>query len=140
MMIRPIDRARGFTLIELMITIAIVAILASIAVPIYSDYTKRAKIPEATGGLAATRLKLEAYYDNNRKYADCTTCTASGKYFNFAYTVTAASDGGGYKITATGHDSMSGFSYTLNDKDVKGSATPWGTSTTCWITRKGGQC
>ena len=52
-------RAEGFTLLELMIAVAIVAILAAIALPSYSDYIKRAKLVEAQNALADFRVKME---------------------------------------------------------------------------------
>ena len=53
--------AKGFTLIELMITIAIVAILVTLAVPAYKDYTIRAKITECISGAAVGKLGISEY-------------------------------------------------------------------------------
>ena len=53
---------RGFTLIELMIVVAIVGILAAIAVPAYSDYTIRAKITEGLSFAAAGKVSVSEYY------------------------------------------------------------------------------
>jgi len=52
---------RGFTLIELMITIAIVAILVTLAVPAYKDYTIRAKITECINGAAVGKVGISEY-------------------------------------------------------------------------------
>ena len=52
---------RGFTLIELMITIAVVAILVSLAVPAYKDYTIRAKITECINGAAVGKVGISEY-------------------------------------------------------------------------------
>ena len=52
---------RGFTLIELMITIAIVAILVTLAVPAYNDYTIRAKITECINGAAVGKVGISEY-------------------------------------------------------------------------------
>jgi len=61
-------RQSGFTLIEVMITIAIVAILAAIAIPNYANYLTRGKIQEATSNLLGMRVKMEQYFQDNRMY------------------------------------------------------------------------
>jgi type IV pilus assembly protein PilE len=130
----------GFTLIELMITVAIVAVLAAVAIPQYRDYITQARIQEATSGLAAKRVKMELYYDNSRDYSgapDCANDTTTSKSFTFAGTICAA---GTYTLTATGQGSMAGFNYTIDDSNTKTSNTPWGNSGTCWILGKSGSC
>ena len=54
---------QGFTLIELMIVIAIVAILVALAVPAYQDYTIRAKVGECINGAAVAKLSISEYYE-----------------------------------------------------------------------------
>lgn len=134
---------RGFTLIELMIVVAIVAILASIALPSYQDYLIRSRIPEATSTLSDMRVKLEQFYDNNHTYVGAPICAAdlpTNKYFTFACGGQTAVL---YTITATGKSSMTGFVYTINQANARattGVPTGWTSSATCWVTNKGGVC
>jgi type IV pilus assembly protein PilA len=55
-------RARGFTLIELMIVVAIIGILASIAIPVYQDYTIRAQVVEALTLIDEVKPSIRDYY------------------------------------------------------------------------------
>ena len=67
-------RHQGFTLIELMIAVAIVAILSAIAIPSYTEYVQRSRIIEATSTLSSMRVKMEQYFQDNRSYVNA--CTA----------------------------------------------------------------
>ena len=141
---------KGFTLIELMITVAIIGILASIAIPQYADYVIRAKLQEGTSALAAGRIKLEQFYLDNKAYnvvgGPCPTAGASwpAATTNFTYNCTAPTTTT-YTITATGIGSVSNFVYTITEANVKGTTTAkagWGTypTTACWQVKKGGSC
>lgn len=125
----------GFTLIELMIAVAIVAILASVALPSYQDYVRRGNVPEATAALGQARISMEQWFQDNRTYAGA-ACPGNGKHFTFACDVAATT----FLVTATGTGSMAGFSYTIDQNNGRTSATPWGNGATCWVGRKGDSC
>jgi len=146
---------RGFTLIEVMITVAIVSILAAVALPSYTDYVTRSKIVEATSGLSDMRVRLEQYFLDLRQFPGSCVAAAAGpapagkiylpatsKYF----TVTCALTANTYTVTATGNASggMGGFVYTIdqaNNRRTMGLPSGWsGTGNTCWVTRKSGDC
>jgi type IV pilus assembly protein PilE len=135
---------KGFTLIELMIVVAIIGILAAVAMPAYSNYTLRGNIPNATSNLATARIAMEQYYQDNHTYLNGGACGATMptnvQFFTFACA-------GAYTITATGTGSMAGFTYTIDQSNNKTStiAAPANSSwiapqTNCWITKQGGTC
>lgn len=135
------NRTKGFTLIELMIVVAIMGILSAIAIPAYTDYVTRSKIPEATSNLADLRVRMEQHFLDNRTYVGG-PCTTAGKHFTFSCTAgepTAST----YVIQAVGGTGMTGFTYTINHANLKRTtAVPsgWTSNATCWVTTKAGTC
>ena len=137
---------RGFTLIELMITVAIVAILAAVALPNYSDHVRRGKISDAVAGLSDQRLKMEQYFQDQRTYVgSCAAGTVapppvSPPNFTIACGPRTATT---YTVTATGIGSMAGFTYSIDQAGAKSTtALPsgWTVNSTCWVLKKDGSC
>ena len=135
--------ARGFTLIELMITVAIIAIIASVALPAYNDYVTRGKIQEATSALAAMRTKIEQYYQDQRTYVGaCAAGTVAPlptglKYFTI--TCNPAPTATTYTVRADG----AGFTFTINEANARATINVpagWASNANCWVSRKGGIC
>lgn len=133
----PRRLVQGFTLIELMVVVAIVAILASIALPSYTDYVRRGAVQEAFSELANWRVRMEQFYQDNRTYAGavCNTPPApAGAKFN--YGCAAGVGGQSYVLTATGAVAQAaGHTYTINEANVRGTSQFKGTSSTkaCWL-------
>ena len=151
------QRQRGFTLIELMIVVAIVAILASVALPSYFDYVRRGQLPEAQAALSDFRVKMEQYYQDNRKYggANCADAVPLVKWsFGdsrlkydaaqfFAYTCQLNDlTGQSYTITATGNNGRAvGHVYTVDQNNTRATTMFKGTvvAKACWWI-KGSEC
>lgn len=138
--------AAGFTLIEILIVVALIGILSAIAIPYYGDYGTRGKIPDATSNLAAKRVLMEQYFQDNHTYLGAPACnndSTSSKYFTFSCPTLSAS---AYTIKATGSGTMAGFSYTLDQSNGQASSIvapaklSWQSNNSCWIVNKGGQC
>jgi len=136
---------RGFTLIEVMITVAIVAILASIALPNYRDYVLRGQLVDGTNGLSTMRATLERYFQDNRTYesvgAFTSPCDAAVQFGTFSVTCTV--DATHYQLLATGSGATDGFVYFVDEKDVRktdGVPSGWSTCATAWIVKRGQPC
>lgn len=127
---------KGFTLVELMIVVAVIGILASIGIPAYGDYVTRGKLVEGTSALSDGRVKMEQYFQDNRTYVGG---TAPANTTNFTYAASNLSTAT-YTITATGTGNLSAFIYTIDQANAKTSNTPWGNGATCWIMKKGDAC
>lgn len=140
----------GFTLVELMVVVAIIGILAAIAMPSYNDYVIRGKVPDAISGLSNKAVSMEQFFQDNRTYAagpGCTADTTTSRFFNFDCTAVATVST--FTLRATGKDSMLGFTYTVTESGAKRTviAAPapsnWRTDpagVACWLTRQGGTC
>ncbi len=156
---------KGFTLIELMITVVVIAVIAAIALPNYTDYVTRSKFTEAHGQLADLRVKMEQYYMDNRRYSTTAaggTCGIPGgaapttqgtKYFTYACASTNANAAGDqqFVVTATGAGAqgLAGLSYTIDHANARTTAVTGGSAIadkgyaangTCWVVKKPSQC
>lgn len=149
---------QGFTLIELMIVVAIIGILAAIAIPSYQNYTRKARFSEVVQGASAVKLAVETCFQDQGTLANCTAgsngvpdlTTAAGSNattVNAGSGVTAAAGGanGGtvqIKMIAKSSDGvLDGLTYILNGAGgVPGSnnAISWTKAGTCTNTTNGG--
>ena len=144
-------RRSGFTLIELMIVVAIVAILAAVALPAYNDYVRRSKLAEAHAALSDLRVKMEQWFQDSRTYQNaggtaCGVAMSTAKFFAITCTAPTATT---YTITAAGQADIAGINFTINESNVKATTVTGGSAmatagytgnAACWVTRKGGLC
>lgn len=139
--------SRGFTLIEVMIVVAIIGILSAIAIPSYRDYVVRSRLVDVTNALSDTRVRMEQFYADNRSYVvgggGCGPAMPSLETFDVSCEATA--DGQGYTLTGTGKGPMANFVYTLNQVNQRATVSwgaNWGTvpaeGATRWLLKKGG--
>ena len=134
--------SRGFTLIELMVVVAIVAILSAVAVPSYSGYIVRSRVPTALDNLSSYYTRMEQRFQDSGNYANGAACGSAVPTVD-RFTVSCALSGGGtgFTATATGSSTLAGYTYTIDHQGVRRTtAHPKGVpATACWST-KGAVC
>jgi prepilin-type N-terminal cleavage/methylation domain len=135
------SRARGFTLIELMITVAVIAILAAIAVPSYYQYILRSNRSAAESAMQEIASAQERYMVDSRQFAGALTTlgytvpnTVSPSYSVSLVAVAASVSGGtspGYTITATPINGQTRDT-TCGTLTLNGDGTKLPTTPNCW--------
>jgi type IV pilus assembly protein PilE len=135
----------GFSLVELMVVVAITAIIAVFALPAYRDHVLRSYLPEVNSGLQLTALRLEQYYQDHRSYRNGNVCGVTlptSQRFNFS--CDSAADGQSFLLSATGTAAMEGFTFTIDQQgQTRTTALPegWGTAPLdCWVSKRGATC
>ncbi|KAA0013309.1 type IV pilin protein [Billgrantia pellis] len=91
----------GFTLLELIIAVAIIGILASIAVPSYQRYVEGSRRTDAHAGLMQAAQQLERCYTVNNTYADCPSIPTSSPDGIYSISLSLTGNGSGYTLTAS---------------------------------------
>jgi type IV pilus assembly protein PilE len=147
---RRTRKVRGFTLIEVMIAVAIIGILSAVAYPSYRDYITRGQLTDATTGLSTVRAQMERHYQDNRTYATagtfvtpCATTDAAPRTFgSFVVTCSGTPTTTTFTLQAVGSGRVNGFTFTIDQSEVRGTTAPsgWTSCTTGWMTKKGQTC
>lgn len=127
----------GFTLLELMVTIAIVGILAAIAVPQYGHYTKRAKFSEIINATAPIKLAVSLCYQVEQSLSSCNGTGLSSDFYAIPPDIPSPGSGNiesihtsSGRISVTTANSLDGVTFVLTPT-TSGSAIGWSISGTC---------
>jgi type IV pilus assembly protein PilE len=130
----------GFSLIELVVTMTVLAILTAIAVPTFANYTHRAKRSDATRTMTIDAQALERCYSQGFTYVGCAQVASSAASAQGYYTVSVTTTANSYSITAvpvspgpqTSDSACQTFQ--LNNAGTQGALDGGGNSNTqtCW--------
>ena len=120
----PLNGARGFTALEVLVAVTIVGVLASLVVPSYGTYMARSRVLDAAGSCGATPL-----------------ASGAGDAFDVACSATTST----YRVTATGRAAggMAGFAYTVDETGARATVSVpqgWTRTIDCWTARPDGSC
>lgn len=107
-------RASGFTLVELMVVVAIVAILAAIALPSFADQMRKSRRAEAVSALQDAQLRLERWRVDHQDFTGSGVAIADSDFYDFTVTAAAATPNA-YSISAAPLGSQ--------EKDICGTMT-----------------
>lgn len=122
-------KIKGFTLVELMIALAVTGILAAIAVPSYYHFIKSSRLQAAQTDLVNMSVSMENYYYQQLSYPESTTTTTQSqtelkgwvptqkKYFDY----TILRNGNNYTLSATGisTENMANYNVSLTNENIR---------------------
>lgn len=141
-------RVTAFTLVEAMLVVAILATLASIALPSYAAYVQRSRILEGVARLSDARARMEEYFLDQRSYLDsggrCGALPATATDADaFALTCEASPTAFTYRATGIRAKGMEAFLFAIDQSGTKSTVSlppGWSRTPDCWTIRADGLC
>jgi type IV pilus assembly protein PilE len=132
-MFKPRHR-HGFTLVELLVTMAIVGIVTTIALPSYRSYVDRSRIPVGLDALAGFSARMEQLYQDNGNYGATGCGVTVPTAANYTVSCTLGGAGQTYVASAVGNGPLAGYTYTIDSSGNRATtANPHGVpSSACW--------
>ena len=133
-------RARGFTLIEAVLTLLVMALLTGFAISSYNSYIHRARAADAVEELDHYRTRMEKAFQDNGNYGvgACAVATpTSVALFNFTCQLTQS--GQAFTARATGSSGMLGYIYSIDEQGLRRTVALPGlaAATDCWMVQPG---
>jgi len=114
---------KGFTLIELMIVVAIIGILAAVALPAYQDYTVRAKVTELILAGSAGKVQVAEFFQVNGALPAAASLVLSSQ--SSTYVASVVQSAGIITVTGQAVTGISGGTITMSPADAGGGVLNW---------------